>query len=555
MLRTAGACLVALATLACDPPPTPDGGVPANPPQVFLTVTEPNVIGDAVHGKVNVSGCKKVAGVEILQQTGRLLTLENVNGPTDFTLPAGSFSTLYPQLGIAAALTLKAKVTCDDGRTNTSQPVGVSFFPIAQRFKASDGNMVVPDQFIAEGGFGGNPTTFLGCTPTDQGATVVRVDTAGTLLDMVDPSRVFACSLNAQISERSAVTNYRWVFEPNVGAYAIENSTLDLGNEIRNSKTQRMGVGSKGTAVFWINETGTQNRIEARSPSGTVTNWSAKLAPDCIVNADPLVDEVANVVWISCWEFNMGSGMRYADIVPHKFKLTDDGQLPAAGTLLNAIMNGAPAVLLRQQYPLNEISEPIIPQGFFSVDGRTFVFPSYLVDTQQITNTVILSCSTDPGLCEGSTQRRWATVNIPGMLRMVVPYSSGNIYAAIGPWSVYFLGAQLGNVINLGGQPLRPSGTQLVVGAQPGGGADFYVLTGPNLGDGVPSYATEIIAVDTPQAGELWRLNWGSGESSGNAMYIGLDANNQTWVRVGTDLVKPLSLTEYRTARGATVLP
>ena len=50
-------------------------------------------------------------------------------------------------------------------------------------------------------------------------------------------------------------------------------------------------------------------------------------------------------------------------------------------------------------------------------------------------------------------------------------------------------------------------------------------------------------------------LEYGSGETSGNAMWMGVDDAQAVWIRTGTDLIKPLSNFDYRMARGATVLP
>src|SRR5207248_3224655 len=123
------------------------------------------------------------------------------------------FSNLYPTLGIAASLTLKAKVVCDDARTNNSQPVGVRFFPIAQRFTASSGEQVVTDNFIAEGGLGGTANTFLGCAVTTTGTELARVDLMGNIVAF-NNTLPFDCSLATQISDRSNVTGTRWVLEP-----------------------------------------------------------------------------------------------------------------------------------------------------------------------------------------------------------------------------------------------------------------------------------------------------------------------------------------------------
>ncbi len=547
MARSACVFVVAVALLSsCDPETGTDGGLPANPPQVFLTVVDANVIGDAVHGNVNVSGCKKVAGIELLQQNTRLRTIDYVQSPTEFTLEAGFFAPFYSQLGIATSLTLKAKVVCDDGRTNTSQPVGVTFFPIAQRFSTASGTQVVPDNFIAEGGLGGSANTFIGCGRTEIGGTaIVRVGKDGTEINRV-AQMPFDCSLSTVISELSTVNNYRWIFEPGVGAFALHMGTFVPGNRIKNTRALRIGVGKNGTAVVWINEPGTANRIVKLLPPLNDNNgWEHRFMTDIIMNADPVVDEVGGAIWVSRWEFDMGT--RLASIVPYKHDLT-------TSAVLNGVVNGIPAVLLAQQYPRNELSEPIIPEGLFSPNGELFSLPVLSYDPDGQIRTTVVSCSTTGGLCEGSA-RRWTSPTFFGLLRLIVPFSNNNIYAVVGPYQVYFLTAQLGTIMNLGEVPITPTGSLQVVGLQPGAGSDFYVLAGPAFGAGAASYPTEIIAVDSPQTGELWRLDYGTGESPLNGMNIGIDGNAQVWLRVGTDLVKPKPNSEYRSDRGPTPVP
>ena len=246
-------------------------------------------------------------------------------------------------------------------------------------------------------------------------------------------------------------------------------------------------------------------------------------------------------VWVTRWVFDIGT--KRADIVPWKYDLN-------TGQVLNGVVNGLPAVILSQQYPVNSASEPIMPEGVFSADGAFFTLPVISLDAQ---TTTVISCSTAFGLCEGSA-RRWSSTQFPGILRAIVPFSAGNIYAVVGPYSVWFLNGQLGSVLNLGERPLVPGGSNVVVGVQPGLGADFYVLTGPDFGT-APSFPMEIIATDAPASGELWRLQYGAGDNSANAMNMGIDDNRQPWIRVGTDLIKPLPNNEYRAARGPTVLP
>ncbi len=538
MNRSAYVLLAVLATACPEQMVVPP---PPNPPQVFLTVTESNVIGDAVKGKVNVSGCKKVAQVQLLQGDSFLADVNYTGGATDFSLPPGTFSALYSRLGIAASLTLKAKVLCDDARTNTSQPVGVKFFPIERRFTAMNGGQLVTDNFIAEGGIGGTPNTFLGCGLTDTGTALIRVNTAGDVVAFND-QLPFDCSLATQISDRSTVTGTRWVLEPDQGVFAM-NSALQIQRIFRSPKTKRMGVGPKGSVVVWVDEGGTRNRVIKMDPLPASTNeWEAEFIG--IMNSTPVIDDGAGgAVWVTRWVFDIGT--KIADIVPYKYNLN-------TGQILNGIVNGLPAVLYRQQYPVNSASQPIMPEGVFSADGAFFTLPVISLDAQ---TTTVVSCSTTTGGCEtDATARRWTSTQFPGILRAIVPFSQGNIYAIIGPFSVYFLSSQLGTVQNLGDRPLQPTGSLVVVGVQPGLGTDFYVLTGPDLGAN-QSFAQEIIATEAPGSGELWRMEFGSGEASSAAMYMGIDDAQKVWIRAGTDLIKPLSNFDYRMARGPTVLP
>lgn len=540
MNRLAAAVLL-VALCGCEPetPPTPP---PPNPPQVFLTVNENNVIGDTVRGRVNVSGCKNVAQVQLLQREAFLYDVQYSKSPTEFALPAGLFSALYSQLGIAASLSLRAKVLCDDGRTNTSQPVGVSFFPVASRL--SKGEQVVPDSFVAEGGFGGTPTTFLGCVGTQLGTAIARVDTQGNVLAYND-QLPFGCSINTQISDRSLTTGMRWVFEPLAGAFAMDGS-LNVHKVVRSQQARRIGVGKAGSAVIWLDEPGTQNRIYFAKPQVETTNdWTAAFYG--IMNSTPVIDDrVGGAVWVSSWQYQLAVSPRRGDQVAYKHDI-------ANGTLLNGIAMGTAPVLVQQFYP--EINNPIMPEATFSADGSLYVVPLLSWDATGFIRTTVIACATTGGLCDTPAIRRWTSPTVDGILRNVVSFSAGNYYAAMGPYAVYFLNAQLGTIVNLGEQPLRPEGSNIVFGGQPGLGSDFYVLTGPVLGEGVASYPTEIIATDRPESGELYRMQSGSGESPTAANWIAIDDNAQPWFRVGIDLVKPLANTEYRNARGPTVLP
>ncbi|MFT3707477.1 MAG: hypothetical protein QM817_07390 [Archangium sp.] len=552
MNRSALIVLLAAFIVGCpdpDPPPPP----PPNPPTVTLLVTENNIYGDSVKGTVNVVGCKKVAGVELFHQDERLQTIDYTSGATNWTLPSTTFAGLYSRLGFAASLTLKAKATCDDARTNTSLPVGVKFFPITQKYVGPSGEQLVPDNFVAEGGDnGGSQNTFLGCVRVQTGGTTLaRVDRNGTLLAMVDPSAMpFDCSLGTQITDLSTISGFRWIFEPGVGAYALCLSAacgnFSIGKVLRDSTATRIGVSRGGVAVVWLNISGTNNGFVKLFPGGSDTSndLTVRFETTVILNADPLVDDGAGqAIWMSRWEYNFGAMVKVASIVPYKYDLGN-------GQLTNGVVNGNPAVLLQQQYPMDSTSMPIMPVGFFSPTGDQFTIPLLSYANDNTLQTTVVSCATAFGLCQG-TARRWSSATFPGMIRLVVPYSANNIYAAIGPYQVWFLESQRGTILNLGEKPITPSGSNVVVGVQPGGGADFYVLTGPDLGMD-PSFPNEIIAVDTPQAGELWRVGFGSGESPNNGMTIAIDVGNHVWLRTGQDLIQPLTNADYRAARGPT---
>lgn len=544
MKRLLSALPFVVAVMSCDEMPT-NPPPPPNPPQAFITVAEANVIGGEIKGRVNVSGCKTIAGLELQEQDTFLFNIGNPDGgtktPVDFTLPSGAFSHLYSRRGISTSLTLKAKVTCDDGRSNASQPVGVKFFPVASRLAATvPGEQVVPDMFIAEGGIGGTPVSFIGCARTTQGGTtIVRVGTAGNVMGYTT-AHPFDCTPDTYISELSTVTGTRWIMQPGQGAYAL-NQTLDVV-KIINGNVKRIGVGANGTALMWIDEAGTQQRVAKVDPvPSTANDW--QFGTSGIMNSTPVVNSGSGVVWFSSWYFVMGTP-RVSQTILFKLDLN-------TGALLNPIPGGqAPSVTFQQTHSQAEIDIPLMPEGTFNVDGSLFMMPLHSYTNGQVISTTVVSCPTTGELCSMPQSRRWTSQTFTTSLGSVV-LSKGGYVAAVGPFAVYFLDEQSGAVRNLSEVPIQPSGSNIVVGLQPGAGADFYVLTGPNFG-ATRSYANEIIAVDSPATGEVWRMEYGSGENYVNGVTMAIDDTGAPWLRVGIDLVKPLTNAEYRMAVGPT---
>src|SRR5438552_17329410 len=98
------------------PPP------PKDPPQVFLTVENANVVGTQLTMTVTVNGCDTVALLEMEEHDALLKRVPWNGNPTTVTLVSGDFQNQYATLGIAVDLISRAKATCDDTRTNQSLP-------------------------------------------------------------------------------------------------------------------------------------------------------------------------------------------------------------------------------------------------------------------------------------------------------------------------------------------------------------------------------------------------------------------------------------------------
>jgi hypothetical protein len=536
------AAFIAIVLTGCSSaPPAPPP--PPPPPQVFITVQESTVVGDQIKGRVNVSGCADVTQVQLLQGGSFLADARYTKSPTDFTLPAGLLSNLYPRLGIAATLALSAKVLCADGRTNTSQPVGVTFFPVAARVGVS-GAQALPDAFVAEGGLNGAPTTFIGCVGTGIGTALGRANAMGALVAS-NPGVPFACGYDTEISEKSPVTGTRWVMQPDKGAYAVD-ADLRVTAQLE-GRFQRMAVARDGSGVFWSDITGSNTTpVAARlNPLGGATPVVWVSPAGGLVNSTPVINPADNTVLLSTWQFDMGASE--GKIVVFKYNY-------ATGALMNGVGVGqGPPIVFKQSFPPG--NQPIQPSAAFNRDGSLIMLPLLSVDTSGIVRTTVLACSTSPvgSQCTGS-DRRWTGRTFDGVVNVVLPFNGGNTFAAIGPYQAWFLDAQTGAVRNLGEQPLRPTGSLQILGVQAGLGSDFYLLNGP-ISEAGGTFPIEVVATDKPQDGELWRFALGSGESPLAGLYIGVDDGAQPWLRVGPDQVKPLTNQEYRAARGPTPLP
>ncbi len=522
------------AVLACTPEPPPPPP-PKPPPQAFLTVPEPMILGSSIKGSLTTSGCTKVEGVDLLANGGFIANANYRGNPTEWELTGALLNRYYSQLGFAVPLTLTAKVTCDDGRNNVSQAVGVKFLPVASVLEVP-GSQALPDAFVAEGGLSGTPTTFIGCVGMQVGVALARVGTDG-MISAYNATLPFNCSYESVISEKSRATQTRWVLQPGVGAFAFDTG-LNITAIVQGAYKQ-MYVTSDGDAILWKDIVPDSMLVRAQPKPATptqVVRWEVRFPG--IMNAAPAVDVGNRFVWASSWQYDQGSGI--GNIVALKYNY-DTGQL----------LNNPPPILVQQSF--NTLNTPIIPNGAFNADGTLLYVPFLTVDNQGLVKSVAQGCATNATGCQGAS-RRWTSRIFDGVISNIVPFSGQNFLAAAGPYQVYFLSTTDGTVKNLGEQPLRPEGSLIVHGVQAGAGADFYLLNGPNVSTAT-TYPIEIVATDHPTSGELWRFSLGGGETPTSGNYLAVDEGGAVWLRVGAKMVKPLSNAEYRTARGPTQVP
>lgn len=531
--------LLALAVLVatgCTPPPPGDGGTPTAP-VVFITVADTVVINTSIKGTVTTNGCKKVAQVAINAQGNFLADANYRANPTAWEIPAQQFSRFYANLGLAASIELTAAVTCDDGRKAVSQPAVVKFMPVASVVEGS-GGLMLPDSFVAEGGLGGQPTTFIGCVGTSTGATLARVDQTGTVVAQLsdsagNPWTGFACTNKSVITDRNAATRTRWLLEPSVGVLAF-----DANLKVTASATgdyREIGVSKNdGDAIVYLSGTPTSTLCKL-SPSGGASPvvWGVPTLGK--LNSTPVVNN--NDLLVSFWQFDMGTSV--GEVVAYKLNYLDGSQL-------------ASAVLLHQTFGVG--NEPIPVTGVIEQTGQIFYMPLLQRDTTTgFIKTQVAACPINvaPGViaCEAAS-KRWYSPLFDGALNTVVPFAGSNYLAAAGPFATYFLATADGSVKNNGAQPLRPEGSLQVQGLISGPTTDFYLLDGP-----AGQWPTEIVATDKPENGELWRVQFGTGESPTAGLFMAIDDGGNLWLRVGANQVKLLSNLEYRTARGATPVP
>jgi hypothetical protein len=377
--------------------------------------------------------------------------------------------------------------------------------------------------------------TFLGCVLLNGVKGLAAIDTQGAV---VKSNGAIACDGSTQFSQRIASTGTRWVLQPGLGAVAIDD-TLVAKVSVVNQNLKRMGVGSHGSAVFFKAGTPQSSAMMVTAAGG---GWETPISITTM-GADPVIDVGNQVVWVEAWKLSADNSV--GDVVAYRFDLN--------GNLLNG---ATPTPILEQTFSggVNTSFEPVTA---FNADGSLLFIATVSSGIGGAPQSAIAACSTSGGTCQsgGQSNARWIAGPFPGEITALVPFSAGNLLAAVGPHLAVVLSTQTGAVKNLGGTPIAPSGSLIFGGVQPGRGTDLYLMSQPVLANDAPAFFTEVIALDSAESGELYRFGFGQGTSAISGIQMDVDDSGQAWFRVGPALVKPYALSWYRSARGATLPP
>ncbi|WP_163864830.1 hypothetical protein [Myxococcus eversor] len=524
--RTALVLVSGLAT-ACGndpPPPTPD------PPQVNLTVPEGNLAGTALPLIVNVSGCEKVATLNLYDRTTFLKAFPYASGATTVELAAADIPYANPLVGIAASLSLTAEVVCDDGRKNTSLPQPATFFPVARAVDDPQGLQVYSTPLAIDGT--GSQMTFLSCAKTTTGGleTMYRHNSAGGGATVLQSPTV--CNASTVITPRNPTSRKRWVWTPGYGAFALADDFKVSSRTPIDVAVNDLSVMPNGDAIIRT-RTGIIQRVSHATTDGLgigVTRWAYKR--DISVN-DPigqlLVTGTGKVLVASHIAY---SGNR-ADVVVEEL----DAETNAAnGTRISEVV---------VKEILNANAATPLPVGSFSPDGSILYLGFALPENK---SQVIACISNLPG-CNGGASR-WATDVLTGQVTQISTYANGNRVAAATTQRVWLLDNATGVIRNRENRSVDANGALHVkyLLPAPAPSTDLFFLNGPEAQGQTVTLPVELVGVDqtagsVAEGRELFRYQVPV------SMGAAFDDTNRLWMRTGLKLLQLQPSSQYRSAR------
>jgi hypothetical protein len=492
-------------------------------PHVFIGVSDSNVIDTQFEARVSVEGCEKVAEVRILQDDRPLPATPSEADALVRSLTADHFQSFWPTLGFSSQpqLTLKGQVRCADGRSGTSSATNVSFLPVQGRVHLGpEGESAVADFFVAQGGKGDDPAvpmrqataTFLGCVggPDDRALAITGAD--GQLVRAAAPP--MACDAETRFSEPSA-EGIRWIVQPGLGAYAIDTNLVAFGAVITKLGPY-LAVSPSGSVIVWKDVLLESSLLKLDALPSDAGVWSADF-PGTMC-ADPVIDEARDLVVTGSWQLSPATPE--GDITVLKYRLSNGEMINAPhGTVIVRLVNSNTIDTLKTPAVAFSPAGDMLYAGIITVSGDS---------------SIVRACPTTVECLMPKWERR-----LPGTVTSVLPFAKGTLLAVAGPKRAWFLDSTSGAVLNPDGKPIEPSGALQFCALLPGPERDLYLLASLG-GEPCPakSIPREVVAVDEPENGELYRFGFGSGNSPTSGVFVGVDEGGQVWFRVGQDLVK-----------------
>jgi hypothetical protein len=506
------ALLLSFLSLACNnPPPTTTPDLP----QVTLAVAEPNAVGSSFKLSISVSGCDQVQSLEVLDNNVLVKQVPYAGTPTAVELAIGELR--FPR-SITIDLSLAARVTCADGRTNVSQTQSATFFPVEEIVEPDSVNeQVLPDFFVADGS--GASTSFIGCSKEGNLSYLYRVKRS----DPLHPDKMlmpFECTVDTTITDRKpAGTGWRWVWTPGKGAFAIDSTFSKPLAYTGDKRVAYVTVDPSGNAFLAENQT-----LQRWSPAGSEL-WFKDFSMEGTLIGEPFLRPDQKTVVLPL----LGA--------------VEAGNIYVTVDVLNYV-DGTKGTYNIDKFP---ISAP--PPVAFDSTGTVL----YL-STQGASAANVRACAIGKtSLCRPGTDAwLWTTNDLAGRMAALLPYNNGSRLAAITTNRFWFLDVKnvqgtTAPLINKDQQPLASSGSLVsnTVLAGPGTSSAFYMFNSAAPTDSNPHpYPVELIVTDGVEKGELYRYQVPGGSVTG-----ALDDSGTLWLRIGPRLVKPYALSWYRERR------
>ncbi|MCL2179476.1 MAG: hypothetical protein FWB81_08745 [Cystobacterineae bacterium] len=550
-----------------------------------------NTIGHSLPLGIDVNGCSKVSHAQVLYAGENEQHLLDVHFPSSppfsasATLETEHFNPFFPQHGIAIHLSLKARVTCEDGRVSDSLPQSLSFLPVASTVKREDG-MAATDSFIALGGAHGIPTTFLGCSLDEKTglSSLLHFDTQGNHVGeplLLRDSRLL-CEAHTQIS--TLHNGFRWAYRlgeaGSLFAFSLHNNMFAAGAArfFEADTLHQVAVDSNGNA-FTVS--GSLRYFLSRYSIGNQENFSEIFSPSTTLRTvafpvPPLVLEspyssAQGLVLLPVWTVPANSNK--GNFVIASFIINNNGTLtPQCGTLQTGVSPEPCPSTPPIEFSRDKEDKPMAPAAL-SKDGSRL----YLALLNNNTSTVAvyrLQQSTRIGNATLDPRPRYvyepSLEALPQANRFESPVTKLSLsrderfLVASTDRSTRFLHrTQDGETLpTLGEKPLMVSGNLYVTEHIHGPNGSLVILNSPFFPNNPDSllagmlfkevfgWPTEAIAIDSPENGELWRFSHGgSGDHPQNALTVAIDEGGQMWMRRGVELIKLLPQTTYRNLR------